>query len=269
MTPSQLYSHCIVYLVSLLAADNNFLAGSSPQKLSDTIKGVSDHRASVRGKTDTLLSGENRPFEGKRRIEDNTGGKIHSAAQTVTFSLSKGSSMPGDQYLPLKYLKAACNDSGQVKLIWETARNNADSQFIVERSFDGVNFVTAGVVTAGAGKHSYNEKPGNAANGLWYYRVKAITKGKSVFTSDFVPVKYSSPYEKVRILFANGEDSLELRIHTGISRFEITDASGKIIQTAKTEQDVKDIKIGDLPRGIYSINLYGSDTKVVQFLFRQ
>jgi len=87
----------------------------------------------------------------------------------------------------------------KIKLTWSTGKESETERFIVERSFDARNVVSAGEVLAAGNSnerkdYEWNEKPPlNEAFGLVYYRLKILDQDGKYAYSSILAIRGSTP----------------------------------------------------------------------------
>ena len=148
--------------------------------------------------------------------------------------------------LPIELIsfQANCNDSEQIEVTWSTASEHNTSYFVVERTRDGINWTTLGVVTA-AGNSSqvldYELLDAGAQPGVNYYRltqydndgayevfnVAAVTCGEEINYTHLV--SYPNPSTNS---FSVALDSKEM---TGKAVLSITDVRGSLVYSKIVE----------------------------------
>ncbi|HVX26980.1 MAG TPA: hypothetical protein VHB70_11600 [Parafilimonas sp.] len=131
-------------------------------------------------------------------------------------------------------------DSSYITLDWQTVNENNTKRFVVERSYDGLNFDSIGsVIAVGTGDHSYSfsEKPpmvNPSFNILIYYRLKIIDNDNSYVYSVIVannlsyPALYIFPLQHDYAVGYNGTMSVtsidkQKKIISGNFNFSYTD----------------------------------------------
>jgi hypothetical protein len=80
------------------------------------------------------------------------------------------------------------NSNQSVLLKWDNKNETLVNYYIIEKSFDGVNFITIGNVTASnsTGYYYYSDsKPGNGNN---LYRIRSVNKSGSVSYSNIIKI---------------------------------------------------------------------------------
>ena len=181
------------------------------------------------------------------------------------YSLGNINNLP----IELDYFKASLNDD-QVNVKWKVISQRDNDYFTVERSTDAQNFEPIGTVK-GAGttlevlKYSFIDKA--PLEGLSYYRLKqtdfngmfqefnivAINYSKNVETASLSKV-YPNPFIDVISveyeLSSSGEVSFSLINQSGIQFYN------ESVYADEGKNSIKFQSLGDLPKGIYMLNLY-------------
>lgn len=151
-------------------------------------------------------------------------------------------------------------DQSQVKLSWITANELNVKSFVVEKSSDGQNFITAGFVIAKniAGGHEYEYIDADAVAGVLYYRLNIIDVNGKYEYSRIITINLNSG--KHLELFPNPASStLTIKYpaaSSGILR--ISSITGKLLKriNIKPGSFQTQINISTLPRGSYFITMY-------------
>ncbi|WP_202552017.1 T9SS type A sorting domain-containing protein [Ginsengibacter hankyongi] len=143
--------------------------------------------------------------------------------------------------------------------------NNANYE--VERSTDGRNWIKIATVLP-VPSHEYDYTDNAVAAGLYYYRIKQVdTNG-------------SYNYSIIRVIKLNGDTRLSiwpnpvtniLFVQSNFTkgRFEITDASGKIIKKEIINNTLTTVPLQHLAKGIYTIRLYYNGGMFVEKFIKQ
>lgn len=110
-------------------------------------------------------------------------------------------SLTDEILLPVKLLTFQGSVSNNNALIeWSVAENESGSYFQIEKSLDGKNFISTGIVynTAKPGTEFYNYK--ESKDNYNYYRIKVLNKDQSI------------AYSKILLLKSNDEHASSLRL---------------------------------------------------------
>jgi len=167
--------------------------------------------------------------------------------------ISSGDSLhiPGGH--PLVNFTATLRESNKVLLQWDAGSVGDGDYFIVERSADGSQYQTIGVVSAeGSGGH-YELTDGTAPNGSDFYRIKYTARtGTPVYSkimelslSGAVDFKfYPNPVDKLFIV--RTEHTIDL---------QVIDAAGVIRLSKRLQSGIQVVNVSSLERGVYILRV--------------
>jgi hypothetical protein len=156
-------------------------------------------------------------------------------------------------------------------LQWTTLQEVNTDHFIIERSTDGINYVSIGTLPAGGNTiavskyHFTDEQP---ATGINYYRIKIADKNaKSSY----------SPVRKINIMSNDFTISLlpnpvtkgvvHINSSVNCTRIELRDATGRLIKTAKASGMQNQLPVQDVAKGIYLVTVVTDSGKKVEKIF--
>jgi len=142
----------------------------------------------------------------------------------------------------------------KVQLNWKTASEINTNYFEIQRSTNGINFVTAGKVKAvnnGMG-NSYSFTDASPANGKNYYRLKEVDVSGSSIYSSIVFVQLNSN-NNFRIFPTLVTDHLHITITQTPATVIIYNTMGKPVKTINLNSVESDINVSSLPAGTYII----------------
>lgn len=171
--------------------------------------------------------------------------------------------------LPVKLLSFSAFKSGRKHLLQWTVANEAElKQYELERSSDGAEFKTLGLLAAGKTSYQYlDEKP---LKGVNYYRLKMLNRDGSAsysntrvlsFDGSFDVVIYPNPAgEKLQLLITSEKEEK--------LRMQITDMSGKVVLvkqlTANEGSAIRSVDLNGVQRGTYFLKIIaGSNEQMV------
>ncbi len=187
-------------------------------------------------------------------------GTIITAAPVMNFSpftlASSGVSNP----LPVSFISftATLQADRSVWLRWTTASEYNNARFEVERSTDGLHWVTCGVLLpAATGEYAYLDK--GAAAPVCYYRIKQSDNDRR------------SMYSAVRIIRLNNtnqlvvwpnpaRDYLYVQSPEARGSLYITDPNGRIVLKAVIRAAVTCLPVHQLAAGIYHLRVSSRDS---------
>ncbi|MBX9852947.1 MAG: T9SS type A sorting domain-containing protein [Cytophagaceae bacterium] len=180
--------------------------------------------------------------------------------------------------LPVQYISfKATPMASKVYLDWQTSSEQNASHFAVQRSADGINFVTIGNVQA-AGNSStpttYSFTDYNPLNGTSYYRLVQYDKDGPAFNSETVSVGFNNPGVIVSPNPNQGKFNVSMKAEAGEQiRISLVNALGQVVAQQTLTSDSGDfsteVNIADLPSGVYFLHVTGSDLESVEKIVKE
>jgi Zn-dependent metalloprotease len=172
-----------------------------------------------------------------------------------------GYTMPAFVTLPVKLVSFDAVKSGrQTKVSWKTATEENSSNFIIERSADGINFSAIGTMAA-AGNSTAERNYGFTDNaplaGNNYYRLRAVDMDGSADYSRIALVVFDK-HNSLQLFPNPVKDELTIKNVFSSGTVYIYDVNGKQVymqQVSGTNSSGAKISIGNLPQGIYVVKL--------------
>ena len=182
-----------------------------------------------------------------------------------------------DYNLPVTGLILMGNRNGKdVKLNWRTTSEINTSHFIVERSFDGINFssIPAGSRVGAAGnsnaQRNYYGDDLNVTNEIVFYRVKLFDKDGSFRISNVVAIRYTDS-RKLRVYPNPVVDFLVIDFpDNGKYQVEMYGINGQLVKLIK-DLEINNgmtsttIQKGNLAPGNYNIRITNTTTGKVDW----
>ncbi len=165
--------------------------------------------------------------------------------------------LPDTSIEPVYDFTVAVKDNYKASLRWRVNGNSADESFFtIEKSFNNIDFIVAGVLKKAQGEWSefLDESP---ARGKVYYRIKQTSENQLPVYSQTVAVSlsgeafckfYPNPVDKVLIVRS------ELPVD-----IQIADRFGKQILSTHQEAGLKLVDVSTLEPGMYIITLFQKD----------
>lgn len=166
--------------------------------------------------------------------------------------------------------------NNQVKLKWTTETELNTDHFLIQRSTDGINFISIKNVNATGNSQvpvHYDAMDNNLPAGRLYYRLMIVDKdGHTEFskvisvnnTGDFILISEIqnpvSTHLKVSLVKSSASSAID---------WGIIDAAGRILKKGRTVLDVLDIDAGVLAGGIYWLQVSGEGKKEVKAFLKQ
>jgi hypothetical protein len=186
--------------------------------------------------------------------------------QLTTFNVSGGSAMP----IELNGFFAKINSDNHIVLDWQTAMENKNAYFDIERSTDGQTFKninqvkSLGNTTKG---YTYQYTDVEPLEGIAYYRLKQVDEDDNYTYSPIVSVNRNKYKNTVRLLSNPVAHTLEiglLKSNNKILNLTITDLTGRVIMQETRLQNGEmrlSIPTNNLSVGIYLLNIVGNDVR--------
>ena len=161
-------------------------------------------------------------------------------------------------------------NNGAVQLNWSSASETDNGHFEVERSLDGVNFLTIATVQ-GAGNSaiasSYTVYDRNPVAGTDYYRLKQVDKNGTVSYYGVQSVKVGTLASNGLSVYVGQSDEINIRLFDNSAKqlnVSIVDLSGRIIQRETVYNTDGDGLFQVMPKqvflpGIYTVHVTGEN----------
>lgn len=187
------------------------------------------------------------------------------------FSFGATNADPTINPLPVTFVAFTGRQEGNtIVLDWATASENDNNYFEIERSIDGVNYVTIGYVD-GAGNSSsllgYQFTDNAPEQGQLYYRLSQVDfDGNREYADKVVAVLYTgSEIENLTIVPNPTEGLFKVSASGSMAggRIELLSQSGQVVRIVNVDSFDATIDISDLPSGIYILR-FVTDAKVLQ-----
>jgi hypothetical protein len=151
------------------------------------------------------------------------------------------------------------------RLAWTTSSELNSSYFIIERSYDAMNFSAIGKQEAKGFSQTTSDYRflDKDYSSIQYYRLQCVDLDGSYRYSDIIPVKRATDYTKDIVVYPNPTSVyLNIVIHSSESslyQIAIIDILGKthIAQTVHVSEGLNHITIyvDNLPKGVYQVEL--------------
>ena len=231
-------------------------------------------------------------FEGgnNTHVDVSVGGAVHVGG---TVTVDNGSTLTGngvftaggactgpsafctDSQLPIDLLFFTATTSGQsVHLRWATASEHDVSEFVIEKSIDGMDFTDMiSLQSKGNSKvrQDYELSDENPFIGNTYYRLKEIDINGSIETFEIVAAKFSG--RKKAKVFPNPVTEHQLNLSLNFipensAEFSIVDLTGTIIKHGKVAAYETSMPL-DVQAGVYFLILKTPDcTSTSRFIVK-
>ena len=196
------------------------------------------------------------------------------AGGTATYVTNQGCVPSPNIILPISLVWFdAKNGLGSIVLSWETASEENNSHFDVERSLDAINFEKIGTVKGNGTtntKRSYTFTDANPYGGMNYYRLRQVDLDGKTTVSHMAFAKYTSKLVSFEQVYPNPFiNELNLVISNAIATeatLSIVDVTGRIVSTQaislQAGNNSLNLSTTQLAQGIYNLVLRTGKTVV-------
>lgn len=160
---------------------------------------------------------------------------------------------------------------GNARLNWEAAPDMTMHTFQVERSSDGVDYLTIGELDATPSNvYAYVDvQPGV---GEWFYRIKHVDASGTAFHSQIMKVMIGGKsYSEVKVWPNPCTGLVHVRLPSDVSQADVllVDMQGKVALHQQLDDRVKALDLSNLPRGVYDLHcLMGSERQTRKLLLQ-
>lgn len=191
---------------------------------------------------------------------------------------------PNTTLLPIKLGSFTVTKQGSNAMLnWTTESELNTDHFEIERSYDGINFVSVGSKTAAGTSFSsiaYNHAdPINVASGIIYYRLKTVDIDFNVSYSKIIPLRLSGGIVKNFTVYPNPFTS-DLKIELNTEKeadvtVRISNAMGQTVvnRTAQLQKGTNVIvltsELSTLKAGMYIVEVISEDGKQAQKIIKR
>lgn len=222
-------------------------------------------------------------YVGTNSFKVRTGAKSNgpSAASDRMYSLwfkAFSFQQPVISFLPVTLINwNAAYANNSIALTWTTTEERNASHFILERSFDGVEYADVAMLFAVgnsdiSNNYSYNDKVGAANSGIIYYRLKMVDMDGRYKTSDIRIVRLGKAADGVKILAYPNPVVSDVRITIPQSwqgkqiSYQLTNANGQTIKsyTVQYASQTEVIAMTQVPAGMYIMRVTNGNETAVQ-----
>ncbi len=182
-----------------------------------------------------------------------------------------GSTVREDNPLPVTFTAFSGRQEGSgIVLEWATMLEKDNDYFEIERSIDGVNFVTIGYVD-GAGdsdrRIDYTFSDNAPESGYCYYRLSQVDfDGTRAYADKVISVQYTGDEVAQLTIVPNPTDGRFRVSATGSMAggvVQLLSQTGNVVRTVNIDSFDATLDISDLPSGIYLLR-FVTDSKILQ-----
>ena len=165
---------------------------------------------------------------------------------------------------------AGRQDGNSVVLEWTTMSENNNDYFEIERSVDGVNYVTIGYVSGAGnsnGRIDYSFSDNAPEQGQLYYRLSQVDfDGKRDYADKVVALVYAGDEADWLTIVPNPTHGLfRVNVSSGMAdgTVRLMSQSGQVVRIFEIDGCEQSLDISDLQDGVYILQ-YVSNSKVLQ-----
>ncbi len=183
----------------------------------------------------------------------------------LTATPARGTILSGT--LPVTFINFSAKETnGNIQLQWSTVQEFNSAWFEVQRSGDGVNYVTIGQVSASgnsSSRHDYSYMDVTALSGRYYYRLRQVDINANFIFSNVVTVELMKNY-LIKTMGNPIKDELKFVIDPRLTEITISlfDMQGKlVIHEFKKNQNIISIDARRLNAGVYLLQVASREYK--------
>jgi hypothetical protein len=171
---------------------------------------------------------------------------------------------------------AACTNNN-IALKWTTTVERNASHFIIERSFDGIEYADVAMLFAAGNSdinnnYAYNDKVAAGNSGIIYYRLKMADMDGRYKTSDVRIVRIGKSSDGVKIIAYPNPVVNDVRITIPQNwqgkqvSYQLSNANGQIIKsyTIQYASQTEVIAMSQVPAGMYIMRVISGNETAVQ-----
>ncbi|MGG9971634.1 T9SS type A sorting domain-containing protein [Ferruginibacter sp. SUN002] len=173
----------------------------------------------------------------------------------------------------LSYFKAKKSSAGQVQLNWTTTTELQAKEFIVERSFDGINFVGIRVIAAHGTSSStlnYDAIDPSPVKGYNYYRLTEVSNDGRKTYSEIVSVYFSGKNMGLEIYptVTHQNITVDMNAFANNNTISVYDLNGKtVINKLRVSGNSVKLDVSNLSAGTYILKAVSSNGTILQNRF--
>lgn len=205
---------------------------------------------------------------------DLTGNATVNGTGTVTVDGSVDGSIKNNGPLPidLTYFKAAYIENS-VTIYWQTATEEKNDYFTLERSKDGINYTSIATIKGAGYSYSnlnYSYTDDSPLQGISYYRLMQTDYDGAFEIFDPVSVAYINDDEfKIGPNPAQNYINVSIVGEMGESTISIYNAAGAVVKTIDLQSNYSRIDINDLDAGAYLLIVNAGETNISRRIIKQ
>jgi hypothetical protein len=148
---------------------------------------------------------------------------------------------------------------GNVKIEWTALNELNISQYNIERSVDGKNFISIGNIKAqnnGQQKTEYTFTDFHGANGENFYRIMSISNDGEVKYTGIVKVNFVNAFSTIVLSPNPVKDILHIEgLSSSAKTISVFDGKGKLLQQITTSNDNYTFNTRQFSAGVYFVKV--------------
>ncbi len=226
-------------------------------------------------------------YENTNSFRIRTGAKstgVNSAANRMYAFWFKGFTYqePVTATLPVSLINwNATYANNIIALKWSTTVEKNASHFIIERSFDGVEYADAAMIFAVGNSdilrnYSFNDKVPSGNNGVIYYRLKIVDMDSREKTSDVRIVRIGKTSDAVKVISYPNPVVNDLRITIPQNwqdkqvSYQLMNANGQVIKSYTTQHasQTEVVSMAQVPTGMYIMKVTSGNETATQTIVK-
>lgn len=161
----------------------------------------------------------------------------------------------------------ATQDGAKNNLVWKIASESKVSQYIIEKSSDGVNFELLNTISPNE-KNNYEIKIYQVIDyqpnsGINYYRLSTLEKDGLIYPIKTISI--SQKYNQLETLIYQNDEKIYIdfkNILDKIINIQLIDLTGKLLIEKNAEQSLEEIKVSEFSKGIYFIRIISTEKMI-------
>ncbi|MBL7700701.1 MAG: fibronectin type III domain-containing protein [Ferruginibacter sp.] len=178
--------------------------------------------------------------------------------------------------LPINGLNLwAVRQGTNVLITWNTSSEQNSARFEIEKSVDGINFISIGQVQAAGystNLRSYRFIDMNAGNTLLFYRLKIIDAGGSHKLSDIRAVLKTAAAQDLLLYPNPAVSDVNIALSKAAAEdmnLQVVNQMGQVVVNNRINKGVQlyNLTVSNLAKGMYVVKLTGKETVLVRKLF--
>ncbi|TZF84858.1 T9SS type A sorting domain-containing protein [Pedobacter sp. BS3] len=152
---------------------------------------------------------------------------------------------------------------------WQTAAEDNNDYFLLERSTDGKTFnMFAKIYAKGAGQYSYTDN--QPIYGINYYRLTQVDADGKSTDYGIRTLKFDLIASEINLYPNPSPDKVTIVLNGAVNKAELLDINGKILEskTVLAGQQALTFSMTSYPKGMYMVSLWGVSGRVNKKLIK-